>query len=71
MKHERIEVDPEIMLGKPVIKGTRLTVEHIMRELAGGMSVTDILRAHSRLTAPDVEAARKFAEEYMTQVAAE
>ena len=66
MKHDRIEVNPDVMMGKPVIKGTRLTVEHIMRELDDGMTVADILEAHPRLTAPDVEAAKAFAEEYMT-----
>ncbi|MEI9995734.1 MAG: DUF433 domain-containing protein [Rhizomicrobium sp.] len=71
MKHERIEVNPEVMMGKPVIKGTRLTVEHIMRELAGGMTAGEILDAHPRLTATDVEAARLFADLYMTLPAAE
>ena len=66
MKHERIEVNSEIMMGKPVVRGTRLTVEHIIRELDDGMTVADILEAHPRLTAPDVEAAKAFAEEYMT-----
>jgi uncharacterized protein (DUF433 family) len=69
MKHERIEVNPGVMLGKPVIKGTRLTVEHIVRELTGGMTVPEILEAHPRLTPADIEAARKFAEEYMTEAA--
>ena len=62
MKHERIEVNPDVMLCKPVIRGTRLTVEHIVKELEGGMSVPEILQAHPRLTAPDIEAARAFAE---------
>ena len=63
MKHERIEVNPDVMMGKPVVKGTRLTVEHIMQELSGGMSVTEILDAHPRLTVSDIEAARAFADE--------
>jgi uncharacterized protein (DUF433 family) len=71
MKHERIEVNPKVMGGKPVVKGSRLTVEHIMRELTGGMSVPEILDAHPRLTAPDIEAARLFADQYMTSFAAE
>jgi uncharacterized protein (DUF433 family) len=71
MKHDRIEVNPDIMLGKPVVKGTRLTVEHIMRQLAGGMSEEEIIEAHPRLTQADIEAARVFAEEYMTLSAAE
>ncbi len=71
MKHGRIEVNPEVMMGKPVVKGTRLTVEHIMRELSGGMSVDDVLDAHPRLTLADVEAAKAFADQYMTGTAAE
>ncbi|MEI9886998.1 MAG: DUF433 domain-containing protein [Rhizomicrobium sp.] len=71
MKHERIEVNPEVMMGKPVVKGTRLTVEHIMRELSGGMSVDEILDAHPRLTLADVDAAKAFADQYMTRSAAE
>ncbi|MBI1328332.1 MAG: DUF433 domain-containing protein [Alphaproteobacteria bacterium] len=71
MKHERIEVNPDVMLGKPIVKGTRLTVEHIMRELSGGMTVADVLAAHPRLTVLDIDAAREFADEYMTGLAAE
>ena len=71
MKHERIEVNPDVMMGKPVIRGTRLTVEHIMEELSGGMSVSEILEAHPRLTKADIEAARIFADEYMTRSAAQ
>jgi len=71
MKHERIEVNPKVMMGKPVVKGTRLTVEHIMRELSGGMSVDDVLDAHPRLTLADVEAAKVFADQYLTSSAAE
>jgi uncharacterized protein (DUF433 family) len=71
MKHARIEVNPDVMMGKPVIKGTRLTVEQIIEELAGGMSVPEILDAHPRLTADDIEAAQAFADEYMTRSAAQ
>jgi uncharacterized protein (DUF433 family) len=69
MKHERIEVNPKIMFGKPVIKGTRLTVQQIVEELEGGMSEAEILEAHPRLTREDIGAARKFAVEYMTHAA--
>ena len=44
-------------MGKPAVKGARLTVAHIMRELSGGMPVDDVLDAHPRLTLADVEAA--------------
>ena len=69
MKHERIEINPEVMMGKPVIKDTRLTVQQIMEELNGGMSEAEVLEAHPRLTAEGIEAARKFAAEYMTLAA--
>jgi uncharacterized protein (DUF433 family) len=69
MKHERIEINPDVMMGKPIIKGTRLTVHQIVEELNGGMSEAEIFEAHPRLTAEDVEAARKFAAEYMTLAA--
>jgi len=39
---QHIERNPEIMLGKPVIKGTRITVEHIMRKFAGGYSIQEL-----------------------------
>jgi uncharacterized protein (DUF433 family) len=61
MKHERIEINPEVMMGKPVIRGTRLTVLQIMEELHGGMAEAEVLKAHPRLTAEGIEAARKFA----------
>lgn len=71
MRHDRIEVNPAVMFGKPIIKGTRLTVQHIVEELRAGMSVTEVLEAHPRLTAEDIKAAEAFADEYMNQRAAE
>ena len=65
MKHERIEINPEIMVGKPVIKGTRLTVELILRELGAGRSVAEMIEAHPRLTPEDIRAAQAFAADYM------
>jgi len=61
MKHERIEVNPAVMFGKPVIKGTRLTVELIVDELRGGMSTAEMLHAHPHLTVDDIQAAQAFA----------
>jgi uncharacterized protein (DUF433 family) len=63
MKHERIEVNPKIMVGKPVIWGTWLTVEHILRKLGAGMSEEQILADHPRLTHDDIRAALAFAAE--------
>ncbi|KAB2854060.1 MAG: DUF433 domain-containing protein [Anaerolineae bacterium] len=61
MKHERITVDPRIMVGKPVTKGTRMPVEQIIRELAGGMTIADIMDAHPRLTPDNIYAAAEYA----------
>ena len=63
--HERIVSDPEIMLGKPTIKGTRITVELILEELGEGLSVEDVLRAHPHLNKEQVLAALRFAADYL------
>jgi uncharacterized protein (DUF433 family) len=54
---KRITIDPEVMLGKPVIAGTRIPVELILRKLAADMSVEAVLREYPRLTKADVQAA--------------
>jgi uncharacterized protein (DUF433 family) len=59
--HERIVSDPAIMRGKPTVKGTSITVELILEELADGMSVDDIRAAHPHLDETDVRAALGFA----------
>ena len=64
-KYERIEINPEIMFGKPVIKNTRITVEHILRKLAGGMTVDEIVADHLHLTGMDICAAQGFAADYL------
>ena len=65
--HERIEINPNIMFGKPVIKGTRITVEHILRKLAGGMTPEEIIKDHPHLTLEDILAAQGFAADYLEQ----
>lgn len=67
MAHERIEINPKIMFGKPVISGTHNTVEQILRKLAGGMTVSEILADHPHLTSDDVYAAAAFAADYLAQ----
>ena len=62
MNHPRIERNPAIMFGKPVIKGTRITVELILRNLAAGKPFVEILVAHPHLTIEDVYAAEAFAD---------
>jgi len=56
-----IEVNPKIMMGKPVIKGTRLTIELILRSLAAGESMENLLASHPRLTKEGIYAALAFA----------
>jgi uncharacterized protein (DUF433 family) len=58
---ERIEIEPEVMLGKPVIRGTRITVEILLEKFAAGLSAEDIQADYLRLTRDDVLAAVAFA----------
>lgn len=58
---KKIEVNPKIMIGKPVIKGTRITVELILEELAAGKSMNDLINAHPRLDLDGILAALAFA----------
>jgi uncharacterized protein (DUF433 family) len=55
--------DPSVMMGKPVIVGTRITVEHVLEKLAAGETVEQILDAHPRLTRDGIQAALAFAAE--------
>ena len=59
--NDRIVVDPKIMLGKPVIKGTRIPVELILRKLGEGATERDLLDAYPHLTAVDLRAAMTYA----------
>ena len=60
-EHPRIEVDPSILVGKPVIRGTRITVELVVRRFADGYTLPDILDDYPHLTAEDVQAALVYA----------
>jgi len=64
-QYNRIEISPNIMFGKPVIKNTRITVEHVLRKLAGGMSVEEIIADHPHLNPEDIFAAQEFAADYL------
>ncbi len=61
--HELVSSDPKIMMGKPTIKGTRITVELILEKLAAGETVEQILDEHPRLTEQAIRAAIGFAGE--------
>nr|NQU92823.1 DUF433 domain-containing protein [Bacteroidota bacterium] len=58
---DRIEINPEIMTGKPVIKGTRLTVQFIIGLLAAGATVDDVLLEYSAIETEDILACLSFA----------
>ncbi len=58
---DRIIVDPKVLAGKPVIKGTRLSVEFVLGLLANGWSVEQVLTEYEQLTREDVIAALKYA----------
>ena len=64
---ERITVDPDVMLGKPVIKGTRITIELILKKLSEGMTVEDLLAAYPHLTKDDVLAALSYSADVISQ----
>ena len=58
---DRIEIDPKVMLGKPVIRGTRIPVELVLRKLADGATEADLLDAYPGLTREDIQAAIGYA----------
>ena len=58
---ERITLDPKVMVGKPVIRGTRLTVAYILNLLAHGATTAEILQEYQGLTPEDIQACLLFA----------
>lgn len=61
MTNTRIVVDPDIMLGKPVIRGTRIPVEILLRKLSEGATESDLLDAYPNLETEDIRAAMAYA----------
>jgi len=57
--YDRIEINPKIMMGKPVIRGTRIPVELILRKLSEKATEEDILQAYPQLISEDIQAARR------------
>ncbi|MFM7136687.1 MAG: DUF433 domain-containing protein [Planctomycetota bacterium] len=57
----KIVSDPNVMMGKPVVVGTRITVELILEELAAGTSVDELIKGHPHLTPEAISAALTFA----------
>jgi len=64
---QRIALDPRVMTGKPVIRGTRIPVELIVRMLAQGISEAEILKEYPRLQPQDIRAALAYAARVLTQ----
>ena len=58
---DRIEINPSVMLGKPVIRGTRIPVELVIRKLSEGATEADLLDAYPRLTRANIRAALVYA----------
>lgn len=58
---EKLSINPKVMVGKPVIKGTRLTVEYILNLLAHGSTSEEILQEYEGLTQEDIQACLLFA----------
>lgn len=56
-----IEINPKILMGNPVIKGTRISVEQLLEKLSAGETENEILQAHPQITTEDIKAALAFA----------
>lgn len=64
---QRIETDPDVMMGKPVVAGTRVTVETILERLAAGEDVDEILEAFPHLEREDIQAALQHAADVLSR----
>ncbi len=65
--NERISCNPEVLLGKPIIKGTRITVELILKKLAEGMTNEELLEAYPHLEREDILAAISYSAEVISR----
>lgn len=65
MEHSRIDTNPEVMAGKPVIRGTRVPVAVVLRYIATGMTPAEITASYPQLSEDDVRAAVLYAADYM------
>jgi uncharacterized protein (DUF433 family) len=63
----RIEVNQKVMAGKPIIRGLRIAVEHVLRSLAVGMTMEEILENYPELETEDVQACMLYAANLMEQ----
>ena len=60
-KLDRIQINPKVCLGQPVIRGTRITLSVILKMLAGGKSVEDVIKAYPELEVDDVQQTMRYA----------
>ncbi len=67
MVHDRIEINPKVMFGKPVFKGTRIPVDLVLRKLGAGVVEAEVLAQHPRLTHEDLRSAVAFAADYLAR----
>jgi uncharacterized protein (DUF433 family) len=65
---EKLEINPTVMLGKAVIRGTRIPVELILRKLSEGATEADLLEAYPRLTQADIQAALAYAADIVSSL---
>jgi uncharacterized protein (DUF433 family) len=65
---DRIEINPKVLVGKPVIRGTRISVELILELLAGGWSFDDIQRNYPRITPDDIRACIAYARDVLEDI---
>lgn len=64
---ERITVNPEVMVGKPTIRGLRIAVEQILKALAGGITINELLEDYPELEREDIQAALLYAAELVSE----
>ena len=63
--HDKIVSDPAIMMGKPTVRGTRITVELLLRKLGHGVTVEQLLEDYPHVTRDDILAAQAYAADYL------
>jgi len=66
--NNRVDINPDIMLGKPVIKGTRIPVELIVRKMGEGALIEDLIDAYPNITKEDIKAAFLYAADNLANV---
>ncbi len=64
---DQIEINPNVMVGKPIIRGTRIPVELILRKISEGTSEADLLEAYPKLSHEDTQAAIRYAAHSLSQ----